>query len=308
MLEPVIGENVKICLELAPDLWRVKVDERQMEQAILNLALNARDAMPHGGKLTIATCNREISAAGIHESQVDGGQNGGSPGADSLPARPGKYVVLTVTDTGVGMDAETQSHVFEPFFSTKELGKGTGLGLASVYGVVQQSGGWVSFLSQVGHGTSFSIYLPEAGAAPASTACRPAAALQVKATETILVVEDEDEIRDMVRDYLERKGYTVVAANNGSDALQVAQRYKGSIHLLLTDIVMPQLAGPELAQQIKGMRPRIKILFTSGYPQPAALIENGADHAATILQKPYPLNTLASRIRQMLDTTEAARA
>jgi PAS domain S-box-containing protein len=307
MLEPVIGENIELCLELAPDLWRVKVDERQMEQAILNLALNSRDAMPHGGKLTIATCNREIDVGRINEGQIDA-QNNETHGASSGPARPGKYVVLTVSDTGVGMDAETQNHVFEPFFSTKELGKGTGLGLASVYGVVQQSGGWVSFRSHVGHGSSFSIYLPEVGAEPASTTAQPAAALQTKATETILVVEDEDEIRDMVREYLERKGYNVVAANNGSDALQVAQRYKGSIHLLLTDIVMPQVGGHELAQQIKGMRPRIKVLFTSGYPQHAALIEKGADQAEAILQKPYPLNTLASRIRQMLDTAAPAKA
>jgi PAS domain S-box-containing protein len=304
MIEPVIGESIELCLELAPDLWRVKVDERQMEQAILNLALNARDAMPHGGKLTIATCNREINA-----SQIDAAQNYETHDASSGPVKPGKCVMLTVSDTGVGMDAETQRHVFEPFFSTKELGKGTGLGLASVYGVVQQSGGWVSFRSQVGHGSSFSIHLPEAGTEPASLTTHAAAAPQTKATETILVVEDEDEIRDMVREYLERKGYTVVAANNGSDALQVAQRYKGSIHLLLTDVVMPQVGGHELAQLIKGMRPRIKILFTSGYAEHATLDDKTAGHsAAAILEKPYPLNTLASRIRQMLDTAEPAKA
>jgi two-component system cell cycle sensor histidine kinase/response regulator CckA len=290
MLEPLIGEHIDLSLQLAPDLWRVKADERQLEQAILNLTLNARDAMPHGGKLAITTCNREISAAQANERQ------------DAGTIRPGKYVLLTVSDTGVGMDAETQRHIFEPFFSTKELGKGTGLGLASVYGVVQQSGGWVTFNSQLGHGSNFSIYLPEAGAETASTAAQPVAAAETKGTETILVVEDEDEIRDMVREYLERKGYTVVAANNGSEALQVAQRYKGSIHLLLTDIVMPQVGGHELAQQIKGMRPRIKILLTSGYPEHAGLTEKAADPAAMILQKPYPLNTLSNRIRQMLDS------
>jgi len=298
MLEPLIGENIELSLELAPDLWRVKVDEQQLEQAILNLTLNARDAMLHGGKLTITTCNREIDA-----TQTKLKQDG-----DSVPARAGKYVVLTVSDTGVGMDAETQSHVFEPFFSTKELGKGTGLGLASVHGVVQQSGGWVSFRSQLGHGSSFSIYLPETSGESASPMAKPAPPAETKGTETILVVEDEDEIRDMVREYLERKGYTVLAANNGSEALQVAQRYKGSIHLLLTDVVMPQVGGHELAQQIKGMRPRIKILLTSGYPQHAALTEKVADPTAVILQKPYPLNALASRVRQMLDTTEAAKA
>ncbi|HLW88132.1 MAG TPA: ATP-binding protein [Terriglobales bacterium] len=295
MLEPLIGEKIELSLELAPDLWRVKVDERQLEQAILNLTLNARDAMPHGGKLTIATCNHEVTEIQNNEKQAAG----------SAPTRPGKYVVLMVSDSGVGMDAETQRHIFEPFFSTKELGKGTGLGLASVYGVVQQSGGWVSFRSQLGHGSSFSIYLPEAGDEPASSAVGTAPVAETKCTETILVVEDEDEIRDMVREYLERKGYNVVAANNGSEALQVAQRYKGSIHLLLSDVVMPQLGGRELAQQVKEMRPRIKILLTSGYPEHAGLTERAADPAAAILQKPYPLNTLASRIRQMLDSAEA---
>ena len=296
MLEPLVGQNIELSLELAADLWRVKVDERQLEQAILNLTLNARDAMPHGGKLTIATCNHEISGTRFDEAQAGSGL-----------ARPGKYVVLTVEDSGIGMDAETQSHIFEPFFSTKELGKGTGLGLASVYGMVQQSGGWVSFRSQLGHGSSFSIYLPEAGAEPASANARSASTAEAKVTETILVVEDEDEIRDMVREYLERKGYTVVAANNGSEALQVAQRYKGSIHLLLTDVVMPQVGGHELAKQIKSMRPRIKILFTSGYPEHTALNEK-AGQPAVILQKPYPLNTLASSIRQMLDAADSARA
>ncbi|MGH9501210.1 MAG: ATP-binding protein [Terriglobales bacterium] len=296
MLEPLIGENIELSLELAPDLWQAKVDERQLEQAILNLTLNARDAMPHGGKLTIATRNDEISTPQMQARQ----------GTDSTPVRPGKYVVLTVSDTGIGMDAETQSHVFEPFFTTKELGKGTGLGLASVYGVVQQSGGWVSFHSQLGHGSSFSIYLPEAGGESAFPATQPSSVREAKVTETILVVEDEDEIRDMVRDYLERKGYTVVAANNGSEALEVALRYKGSIHLLLTDVVMPQLGGHELAQQIKGMRPRIKILFTSGYPEHAASPEKTAGPPAVILQKPYPLNELSTRIRQILDAREPA--
>jgi PAS domain S-box-containing protein len=308
MLEPLIGEKIELSLQLATDLWRVRVDERQMEQAILNLTLNARDAMPHGGKLTIATCNREISVA--HNN--DGNETHGADAA----ARPGRYVVLTVSDNGVGMDQETQKHIFEPFFSTKELGKGTGLGLASVYGVVQQSGGWVSFRSQLGHGSSFSIYLPEAGGEAQSAIAQPASGIgtgvgknfETKATETILVVEDEDEIRDMVREYLERKGYNVVAANNGSEALQVAQRYKGSIHLLLTDVVMPQVGGHELAQQIKGMRPRIKILFTSGYPEHALMTDKVADPSAVILQKPYPLNSLADQIRRMLDTAQGAQA
>jgi PAS domain S-box-containing protein len=288
MLHRVIGENIEVSLITTPSLSHVKVDQGQMEQAILNLALNARDAMPHGGKLTIATRNSEIDAA---------------QAAEQGSAKPGRYALIEVSDTGVGMDAETQSHIFEPFFSTKEPGKGTGLGLASVYGVVQQSGGWMSFSSQLGHGTTFRIFLPEATGQPSREEAEPVATANAAGTETILVVEDEDQIRDMVSEYLQQSGYTVLHAQNGHDALEIAERYKGLIHLLVTDVVMPRLGGQELAQQLKRLRPRAKVLFTSGYPEHTHLDEHSRSHPP-ILQKPFALNALACKIREVLDAHE----
>jgi len=287
MLDRVIGENIGVSLKTGPALW-VRVDQRQMEQVVLNLAVNGRDAMPNGGTLTIETRKEEVRETGDAQRQ------------------PGSYAVLTVTDSGTGMDADTQSHVFEPFFTTKELGKGTGLGLASVYGVVTQSGGWVSFRSQLGHGTTFNVYLPEAASLPRAAEEQPAVQGRTKGTETILVVEDEDQIRDMVRDYLENQGYTVLHASNGADALQIAKHYKGIIHVLVTDVVMPQLGGHDLARELKQLRPRVKVLFTSGYPEHTAMADSNKtiDHAPSILQKPYPLTFLASRIRQTLDANE----
>jgi PAS domain S-box-containing protein len=293
MLHRLIGENIEIDLRTAASLWPVKVDQGQMEQAILNLALNARDAMPSGGKLTIETRNAQIDEQHAREH---------------VPVRPGRYVVLEVSDTGTGMDAETQTHIFEPFFSTKELGKGTGLGLASVYGVVKQSGGWISFHSKLGHGTAFVIYLPESSdespAKPGAEQSMPA--LRSQGSETILVVEDEDQIREMVCQYLQQNGYTVLHAKNGKDALEIAQRYRGQIHLLLTDVVMPQVGGHELAEDLRRLRPRCKILFTSGYPDHAALSDRSPDQNAETLQKPYALNRLASKVRELLDKPRPA--
>jgi PAS domain S-box-containing protein len=290
MLHRLIGETIRIDLNTTPSLWHVKVDQGQMEQVILNLALNARDAMPHGGTLTIETRNVEI----------------GEP-ADQAPVRPGKYVVLEVSDTGTGMDVETQRHIFEPFFSTKELGKGTGLGLASVYGVVKQSGGGVSFYSKLGYGTTFSVFLPEAHEPPTTKRKEGAVALaRAKGTETVLVVEDEDQIRDMVSNYLQQDGYTVLQAQNGREALEIAHRYKGLIHILITDVVMPELGGRELAEQFTRLRPRAKVLFTSGYLN-TAVDDKFADQQAVILQKPFALNTLASKIREVLDQPSSAK-
>jgi len=290
MLRRLIAENIEFNLTLAPSLGRVKVDQGQLEQAILNLALNSRDAMPQGGKLTIETSSAEIDEAHARENEC---------------ARPGRYVVLSVSDTGFGMDAETQSHIFEPFFTTKELGKGTGLGLASVYGVVKQSGGWISFHSRLGHGSTFNIYLPETCETPSISHQEAAPVLRTRGTETILVVEDEDEIREIVSDYLQHQGYTILHASDGIKALDIAKHYKGVIHLLVTDVVMPNLGGQELAQDLKQLRPRTKVLFTSGYPEHTALNDAPADHGV-ILQKPYPLSVLANRIRQILDGQETA--
>jgi PAS domain S-box-containing protein len=282
MLHRLICENIQLNLITAPALWCVKVDQGQMEQVILNLALNARDAMPHGGNLTIQTENVESAEA-----------------ADRVPVKPGRYVLLKISDTGTGMDQETQRHVFEPFFSTKELGKGTGLGLASVYGVIKQSGGGISFLSQLGHGTTFSIYLPEAREEKASETEPSVPLRKSKGTETVLVVEDEHEIRDLVGDYLQQNGYTVLHAQNGREALEIAHRYKGLIHLLITDLVMPELGGRELADELRRLRPRTRVLFTSGYLDTGDT--RAAHQKAAILQKPFALNVLASKVREVLD-------
>ena len=294
MLHRVIGENIEVGLQTAPSLWPVRVDQSQMEQAILNLALNARDAMPQGGELTIETRNIHIEAASLSEPE-------------SLA--PGQYVVLEVSDTGVGMDAKTRSHVFEPFFTTKELGKGTGLGLASVYGMVKQSGGWTNFRSQPGRGTTFSIYFPKAAEQPAPVQVEATPPNQAQGTETILVVEDEEQIRDMVSEYLGQNGYTVLHASNGREALQVAGRYQGQIHLLITDVVMPEVGGHELAQQLNRLRPQTKVLFTSGYPEHVACNATIADQNAIILQKPFSLSVLAGKIREVLEAqAHAVRA
>jgi len=285
MLQRVIGEDIAVQISTSPSLWTVRVDQSQMEQVLLNLALNARDAMPNGGKLTIATRNEEVDSVRSREHS----------------SRPGNFVVLEISDTGVGMDAETQTHVFEPFFSTKGPGKGTGLGLASVYGIVEQSGGWISFRSHVGHGTTFSIYLPQASQVPQSPEKELVAAAVAKGTETILVVEDEDEIRDLVTQYLERNGYTVLQATNGQEAQSVAQGYKGPIHLLVTDVVMPHVSGYELAQQFSKLRPSTKVLFTSGYPEHTGAGDKLPDPQLGILQKPFSLSGLTEKIREILD-------
>ena len=283
MLHRVIGETIQVQVINAPSLPRVKVDQGQMEQVILNLAINARDAMPNGGKL-------RIESRGVVIVEND----------EQAPVKPGKYVVLEVSDTGTGMDAEIQRHIFEPFFSTKEMGKGTGLGLASVYGVVKQSGGGISFHSAVGKGTTFSVYLPEASEEPIAKKDESVHKARKRGTETVLVVEDEDQIRDMVSEYLQRNGYTVLHAQNGREALEIARRYKSLIHLLITDVVMPELGGCELAQELKQLRPRTKVLFTSGYLDTAVHGRSG-DENAVVLQKPFPLTLLANRIREVLD-------
>lgn len=290
MLQRLIGENIEIDVRTASTLWPVKVDRGQMEQALLNLALNARDAMPAGGLLTIETRNAEIGEQHVCEN--------GS-------IKPGKYVVLEVHDTGTGMDAETQGHIFEPFFSTKELGKGTGLGLASVYGLVKQSGGCISFHSKLGHGTQFAIYLPPAGGElPQPVKATEPSAFQHHGSETILVVEDEDQIREMVCQYLQQVGYSVLQAKNGKEALEIAQRYRGSIHLVLTDVVMPEISGHELAQELKRLRPRCRVLLTSGYPEHSALTDRAPQLSAETLQKPYALNLLGKKLRELLDTPD----
>jgi PAS domain S-box-containing protein len=288
MLDRLIDKNVALRVARAPQLWPVKADPSQMEQLIMNLAVNARDAMPQGGELLIETRNAEIGAA--HPRLRDG-------------VRPGQYVMLVVRDNGVGMDTETQAHMFEPFFTTKEPGKGTGLGLAIVYGVVRQLGGWTHAESTLGQGTTFEIYLPRAEEAKTPPEVDKILDLTTvpKGTETILLVEDEVGIRELASEFLQGRGYMVLAAMDGNEALRIAEGHEDLIHLLVTDIVMPNVGGKELAQRLRQVRPQIKVLLMSGYPDHPALASADLDMQTTVLQKPFSLDMLAHKVRSLLD-------
>jgi CheY-like chemotaxis protein len=292
MLHRLLGSNIELTSLLAPTLGRVKADPGQIEQVILNLAVNARDAMPQGGRLTLETRNVEIDAKSAQSR-------------DGVPH--GKYVMLAVQDTGVGMDRETQTHIFEPFFTTKEPGKGTGLGLATVYGVVKQMDGAIWLRSSPGAGTTFEIYLPEVeDAQPVAAPSEMKRSLDAapSGTETILLVEDQDGIRDLVREFLQRKGYVVLFAVDGEDALRIAAEHKLPIHLLLTDVVMPNIGGRVLAPQVKHLHPDIQVLFMSGYAEPTVLKGPAGAENAPVLQKPFLLDALAHKIRSVLDSCE----
>ncbi|HLX83297.1 MAG TPA: ATP-binding protein [Terriglobales bacterium] len=290
MLDRLIPASIDLQIEPAAKLNRVKADPGQIEQVILNLAVNARDAMPDGGRLTIKTRNAELkqTVAGSH-----------------APIPPGQYVVLEVSDTGLGMRHEIQARMFEPFFTTKKPGQGTGLGLAIVYGVVKQTGGWITSRSEPGKGTSFDLYFPQVqaatGEAVAESAARKVSASAISGTETILLVEDQEGIRELAREYLRQKGYTVLDAADGNEGLQVAAEYKNPIHLLLTDVVMPNVGGQELAKRLAQERGQIKVLFMSGYPDHATWDADLPDDTAAVLQKPFTLESLARKIRALLD-------
>jgi two-component system, cell cycle sensor histidine kinase and response regulator CckA len=287
ILRRLIGEDVQLEASSPPDLWLVKADRSQIEQVILNLAVNARDAMPQGGRLTIETANVEMDSSSSHPSVV---------------MLPGKYVMLAVTDTGCGMDAETQGHIFEPFFTTKEKGKGTGLGLATVYGVVKQSGGYVWVYSEPGRGACFKIYLPKIDEEEAASGGDRQAEKRAspRGSETILLVEDEKGVRELAREYLEMSGYTVIEAPNGNTALELAAQHSGPVHLLMTDIVMPGISGRELAERIARIRPGIKVLYMTGYANQAVVHHGMLETDALVLQKPFTLTTLASKLREIL--------
>jgi two-component system cell cycle sensor histidine kinase/response regulator CckA len=288
MLERLIEKNIVLRVTPAPQLWPVKADPGQVEQLIMNLAVNARDAMPQGGQLLIETRNAEIG--GTHPRLRDG-------------VRPGRYVILVVSDNGLGMDSETQAHMFEPFYTTKEPGKGTGLGLAIVYGVVKQMGGWTHVDSKPGQGTRFEIYLPRAEEAKAPSAVEKILDLATvpKGTETILLVEDEVGIRELASAFLQGRGYMVLTAMDGNEALRIAEGHEDLIHLLVTDIVMPNVGGKELAQRLRQVRPQIKVLLMSGYPDHPALASADIGAQTTVLQKPFSLDMLAHKVRGLLD-------
>jgi CheY-like chemotaxis protein len=252
----------------------------------MNLAVNARDAMPQGGKLTLETSNVDLSEGYA---------------ADHYPARPGPYVMIAVTDTGTGMSDETQAHMFEPFFTTKEKGKGTGLGLATVYGIIKQSGGFIWVYSELGHGTTFKIYLPrvqESADVAKVAAARPRAA---RGSETVLLAEDEAPVRAVARQVLERHGYTVLEAPSAEAALDIATRYSGAIHLLLTDVIMPGLSGRELATRLADLRPEARVIFMSGYTDDAVTRHGVLEPGLAYLQKPFTPDTLGRKVREVLD-------
>jgi len=280
MLRRLIGEDLALLTELGPDLGAVRVDPGQVEQVLVNLAVNARDAMPDGGRLTIRTANVDVSEAA------------------ELPI--GRYVLIEVADTGTGMDAATMARAFEPFFTTKERGKGTGLGLASVYGIVRQSGGHIGLTSAPGAGTTFRIHLPRVDAPVDAAHEAPAVAPPAAGTETILVAEDEQMVRVLVRKVLEQAGYTVLLAGGGSEALQLAERHTGPIHLLVTDVVMPGMSGRELARQLVTKRAGTKVLFLSGYADDAVARHGVLEPGTAFMQKPFTPSALARRVREVL--------
>ena len=291
MFSRVIGENIDLAFLPGSKLAPVKADPGQMEQVLLNLVVNARDAMPDGGRLTIETCNVDLDSVSASQHSV---------------MEAGSYVMLIVTDTGCGMDAGTQARIFEPFFTTKGQGKGTGLGLATVYGVVKQSGGFIWVYSEVDHGSTFKIYLPQVTADLERGAIEKTSRGAHPGTETILFVEDEQSVRELVRDYLGKSGYRVLQAADGVQALEVAAAHKGPIHILVTDVVMPRLSGRELVTRITGSRPAIKILYISGYTDDSIFRHGVLEGGVAFLQKPFNLKDLAQKIRQVLDGEPAA--
>ncbi len=287
MLKRLISEDIELSTRLDEDLWPVEIDPTQIEQVVVNLAVNAGDAMPDGGKLAIETANAVLDEAYA---------------AHHLEVEPGEYVLLAVSDTGVGMNDEVKTRLFEPFFTTKERGKGTGLGLATVFGIVKQNRGHIRVHSQVGEGTTFEVYLPRAEGSLAPSDRSPAY-LEPSAlgSETLLVVEDETQVRELMRDILIAQGYKVLTAEDGVDALQVAQRHEDPIHLLISDVVMPRMSGRALADQLRAIRPEIRVLFTSGYTDDAILRHGVLDKGTDFLAKPFELETLARRVRSVLD-------
>ena len=286
MLRRLIREDVEFRTVLAPDLGAVRADPGQLEQVITNLAVNARDAMPQGGKLTVETANVDLDDTYAEEHGA---------------VVPGRYAMLAVSDTGVGMDAQVQGHIFEPFFTTKEKGKGTGLGLATVYGIVKQSDGYIEVYSEPGHGTCFKIYLPRLAAAaqpPAPKALPPAS---LRGSETVLLAEDEAAVRKLTRRVLEVHGYTVLTAADGEEALRLANGHEGPIHLLLTDVVMPNMSGPQLAQRVVSARRGTKVLYLSGYADDAIMRHGVLEPGTAFLQKPFTPHGLARKLREVLD-------
>ncbi len=286
LLQKVIGEEIEMKLALAPDLQLTRADPSQLEQVLMNLCFNARDAMPAGGQLLIETRNAELDETYTQRHQY---------------ARPGRYVVLSVSDTGAGMDAATMKRIFEPFFTTKEVGKGTGLGLATAYGIVKQHEGLIEVYSELGEGSVFQVHLPVSGGTVRVTADGSQEDSIRGGTETILVAEDHVGNREMVDEMLRKLGYRVILAKDGEEAVEKFCEHQREISLVLQDVVMPGMGGSEAYEKIHGMRPEVPVIFTSGYSEESARLASLAAQGATLLQKPYGPKTLARKIREVLD-------
>jgi two-component system, cell cycle sensor histidine kinase and response regulator CckA len=287
MLRRVIGEDIELVTVLGTGLGRVKADPGQLEQVLMNLVVNARDAMPNGGTLTLETANKELDQeyAKTH-----------------MPTRPGSYVMLAITDTGVGMDSKTLARIFEPFFTTKEQGKGTGLGLSTVYGIVKQSDGFIWAYSEPGRGTSFKVYLPRVeGEVIAAVETIEESVELPQGTETVLLVEDEESVRNLVRTILQEFGYTVLEASHGAEALRVAIRHEGPIHVMVTDIVMPLMSGRQLTDKLVTLRPEMKVIYMSGYTDHSIVHSEILRPGTMFLQKPFTLIALTRKLREVLD-------
>jgi two-component system cell cycle sensor histidine kinase/response regulator CckA len=285
LLPRLIGEDIDLVIRTTDDLGAIRADASQMEQVIMNLAVNARDAMPEGGKLMIETSNAELDSLYSDKHPI---------------VRPGSYVLLSVSDTGTGMDAETQAHIFEPFFTTKAQGKGTGLGLATVYGVVKQSGGFIWVYSELGQGTTFKIYIPRVDQPVDRLSPTQVSSDAPRGVETILLTEDEQDVREVAREFLESGGYTVIEARDGLEAMGLVEKHHGAIDLLITDMVMPGMTGQELASRLKEQRPGLRMLYMSGYSERAAAESMQADPSARLLAKPFSRSALLRTVHELL--------
>ncbi len=288
MLPRLIGEDIELIFLPQQNLGKVKADPVQIEQIVMNLAANARDAMPSGGTLTIETATIEVDEAYVQRHSI-------------VP--PGDYVLLTVADSGQGIATKDLPHIFEPFYTTKEAGKGTGLGLATVYGIVKQNGGFIWVYSEPGQGTTFKIYLPQVQSLRSEACVTKPVAQSPRGCETVLLVEDEASVRQASRQFLMQSGYNVLEAFDGEDALREAREHDGPIHLMITDVVMPRMSGPASAAKLADIRPDMKVLFVSGYAERTVLQHGKIDVTQRFLQKPFSLKTLARKVREVLETS-----